>query len=61
MFDLERAVSEWRKRMMAAGIESPAPLQELELHLRDEIEHRTGFWKLPAKAKPAVEPVFERV
>ena len=31
------------------------------LHLRDEIERRSGFWTLPAKAQPAVEPVFEQV
>ncbi|HEY3914813.1 MAG TPA: permease prefix domain 1-containing protein [Verrucomicrobiae bacterium] len=43
MFDLELAVSEWRQRMMAAGIENPAPLEELELHLRDEIERQKNL------------------
>jgi hypothetical protein len=38
MFDVEQAVSEWRRKMLAAGIKSPVPLEELESHLREEIE-----------------------
>jgi hypothetical protein len=38
MFDLEQSITEWRRRMLAAGIKSPAPLEELESHLREEIE-----------------------
>ncbi len=41
MFDLEHAIAEWRRQMLAAGIQTPAPLEELELHLRDEIERQT--------------------
>jgi hypothetical protein len=37
MFDLEQAISNWRQQMLAAGIASPAPLEELESHLREEI------------------------
>jgi hypothetical protein len=40
MFDLEQAIAEWRKQMLAAGIKAPVPLEELELHLRDEIEQQ---------------------
>ena len=40
MFDLEQAIADWRKQMLAAGIETPAPLEELEIHLREEIERR---------------------
>ena len=40
MFDLEPAIVEWRQRMLAAGIKSPVPLEELESHLRDEIEQQ---------------------
>jgi hypothetical protein len=36
MFDLEQAIAEWRRQMLAAGIESPVPLEELECHLREE-------------------------
>jgi hypothetical protein len=40
MFDLESALTEWRQQMLAAGIKTPAPLEELENHLREEIERR---------------------
>ena len=40
MFDLEARISEWRRQMLAAGIQTPVPLEELESHLRDEIEQR---------------------
>jgi hypothetical protein len=38
MFDLEEAIAEWRRQMLAAGIKAPVPLEELEIHLREEIE-----------------------
>ena len=37
MFNLESQITEWRSQMLAAGIESPVPLDELESHLRDDI------------------------
>src|SRR5580704_7776226 len=37
MFDLEQSIAEWRKQMLAAGIKAPVPLEELEIHLREEI------------------------
>jgi hypothetical protein len=40
MFDLEKSISEWRKQMLAAGIKSPVPMEELEIHLREEIERQ---------------------
>ena len=40
MFNLETAINNWRQRMLAAGIQSPAPLAELESHLREEIEQQ---------------------
>jgi hypothetical protein len=40
MFNLEQAISEWRARMAAGGIKSPAVLDELENHLREEIRAR---------------------
>jgi hypothetical protein len=36
MFDLETAIAEWRTLMLATGIKSPVPLEELEAHLREE-------------------------
>jgi hypothetical protein len=41
MFDLEQAIADWRQQMLAAGIKTPVPLEELEIHLREEIERQT--------------------
>ena len=30
MFDLEKAITDWRKQMLAEGIKTPLPLDELE-------------------------------
>jgi hypothetical protein len=40
MFDLEQSVAKWRQQMLAAGIKSPVPLEELESHLREEFERQ---------------------
>jgi hypothetical protein len=40
MFDLEQSIAEWRKRMLAAGIKTPVPLEELESHLREDVENQ---------------------
>jgi hypothetical protein len=40
MFDLEQSIAEWRRQMLAAGIKTPVPLEELEIHLREEIEQQ---------------------
>ena len=40
MFDLEQSIAEWRQQMLAAGIKTPVPLEELEIHLREEIERQ---------------------
>ncbi len=40
MFDLENSIANWREQMFVAGIQSPVPLEELELHLREEIERQ---------------------
>jgi len=44
MFNLEQAIAEWRRQLRAVGIKSRAFLDELESHLRDDIEPqvRTG-------------------
>ena len=45
MFDREQSIAEWRRQMLAAGIKTPVPLEELEIHLREDIEQqmRSGF------------------
>ena len=40
MFNLEQAITDWRRQMLAAGIKTPVPLEELEVHLREEIERQ---------------------
>jgi ClpA/ClpB-like protein len=40
MFSLEQAVKDWRHRMAARGIKAAEVLDELEGHLRDEIERQ---------------------
>jgi hypothetical protein len=40
MFDLEQSIAAWRKQMLAAGIKTPVPLEELESHLRDDVEQQ---------------------
>jgi hypothetical protein len=37
MFDLKQSITDWRRQMLAAGIKTPVPLEELESHLREEI------------------------
>jgi hypothetical protein len=58
MFDLERTISEWRRQMLAAGIKTPVPLEELEIHLREEIERHTKSALNEAEAfQAAVEKI----
>ena len=40
MFNLEQSIADWRQQMLAAGIKTPVPLEELEIHLREEIERQ---------------------
>jgi hypothetical protein len=40
MFDLEKSIADWREQMLAAGIKTPVPSEELENHLREEIEQQ---------------------
>src|SRR5215210_4363414 len=40
MFDVDDAVAEWRHRLTDGGINSPEVLDELESHLREEVNQR---------------------
>jgi hypothetical protein len=40
MFDLDQAMAEWRRQMTAGGITSSHVLEELESHLRDDVEQQ---------------------
>lgn len=52
MFDLEQSIMDWRKQMLAAGINAPVPMEELEIHLREEIERQI---KIGASEQQAFE------
>ena len=53
MFNLDQAIVEWRRQMLAAGIKTPVPLEELESHLREEIERQAESGLSEAEAFPA--------
>jgi hypothetical protein len=40
MFNLEQSIAEWRRQMRADGIKTPVPLDELENHLREDVEQQ---------------------
>jgi hypothetical protein len=40
MFNLEKSIAEWHMQMLAAGIKTPEPLEELESHLCEDIERQ---------------------
>ena len=58
MFDLEKSIAEWRKQMLAAGIKTPVPLEELEIHLREEIERQT---ELGLDVQQAFDAALEKI
>jgi Clp amino terminal domain, pathogenicity island component len=40
MFNLDQEIRQWRQRMVAGGIHSDETLDELEAHLREDVERR---------------------
>jgi hypothetical protein len=40
MFNLEEKIAEWRREMLAGGVKTPEVLDELESHLREDIERK---------------------
>jgi hypothetical protein len=56
MFNLEKCIAGWRAQMLAVGIQTPVPLEELEIHLREEVERqmRSGV-----EAQPAFEAAIQ--
>ena len=41
MFDMEKAIAEWRRQMLAAGLKALELLDELESHLREDAARQT--------------------
>lgn len=50
MFNLEKSITNWRRQMLAAGIKTPVPLEELESHLRENIERQMKSGRSEAEA-----------
>jgi hypothetical protein len=40
MFNLEEKIADWRRRMLDAGVKTPNVLDELESHLREDVEQQ---------------------
>ena len=51
MFELEQAITEWRRMMAADGLKARSLLDELEGHLRDDVERQV-------QSGTGVEPAF---
>jgi hypothetical protein len=58
MFNLEQSIVEWRRQMLAAGLKNPGLLDELESHLREEVEQQI---KSGAAAQDAFEKAVEQM
>jgi leader peptidase (prepilin peptidase)/N-methyltransferase len=58
MFDLDKAIENWRQQMLRAGIKTPVPLEEIENHLREDVEQlvRAG-----SSAQEAFETASQRI
>src|SRR5437868_1071458 len=50
MFNLEKAIADWRQPIRSAGLTDRDALQELESHLRDEIEQQIQAGLTPQRA-----------
>jgi hypothetical protein len=56
MFDLDQSIAQWRQQMIAGGLKSPHVLDELESHLRDDVEQQErGGLGLPQAFETAVQ------
>jgi hypothetical protein len=58
MFDLEKQIAAWRAEMLRAGIKNPATLDELENHLREDVERQT---RTGMNTQPAFETAILRI
>ena len=61
MYNLEQSIEEWRRQMLTAGIKTPVPLEELEIHLREEIERHTEAGLNKSQAFQAAVEKIENV
>jgi hypothetical protein len=50
LVELERSFADWRWQMLAAGLRTPELVEELELHLREEVEQQMRGGAEPTEA-----------
>lgn len=60
VFDLDKAIKEWSRRMKRSGALEDGMMAELEAHLRDEVEDLTDQGKSPEDAFQEVTASVER-
>jgi len=60
MFDLERAITDWKKAMRRSPLVDDGDLAELERYLRDKVEDLTGQGMSPEAAFRSAEAEFPR-
>ena len=60
MFDLEKAIAEWKKAMRRSPSIDEGDLAELERYLRDKVDDLTGQGASPEEAFRAAEEEFRR-
>ena len=58
MCDLDMAIAEWRRQLIAAGIHSRDVLDELESHLREDVDHRIVYG---AAAQDAFQKAVQQI
>ena len=58
MLNLEENIAAWRQHLLAAGINAPAVLDELESHLREDMERQT---RSGSDARQAFEIAAQRI
>lgn len=58
MFNLDQTIANWRRQMAAEGIKTPAVLDELESHLREDIERQL---RAGVNAETAFKTAVERI
>lgn len=58
MHNLERKIAEWRQQMADGGIKDEAVLDELENHLREDVERQS---RLGTKEEAALETAIRRI
>ncbi|MDB6112670.1 MAG: NDP-hexose 4-ketoreductase [Pedosphaera sp.] len=58
MFNLDQAIAAWRRQMAAGGVNSPEVWNELESHLRDDLEQRIRSGLNP---QPAFEAAVQQI